>query len=58
MSLAEYEKKYFSDKTKSVLDQLELGYSGYEVERSLATRPDCVDCQGIGVPSAYSRLAP
>ena len=32
MGLAGYEKKYFCDKTKSVLDQLGLGYSGYEVE--------------------------
>lgn len=33
MGLAGYENKYFSDKTKSVLGQLELGDSGYEVER-------------------------
>ena len=32
MALAGYEKQYFSDKTKSVLDQLGLGYAGYEVE--------------------------
>ncbi len=32
MGLAGYEQKYFFDKTKNVLDQLQLGYSGYEVE--------------------------
>jgi hypothetical protein len=32
MGLAGYEQQYFFDKTKNVLDQLQLGYSGYEVE--------------------------
>ena len=32
MGLAGYEQRYFFDKTKNVLDQLQLGYSGYEVE--------------------------
>ena len=32
MGLAGYEQKYFYDKTKNVLDQLQLGYAGYEVE--------------------------
>jgi spore coat protein H len=32
MGLAGFEKTYFFDKTKNVLDQLQLGYSGYEVE--------------------------
>ena len=32
MGLAGYEQKFFFDKTKDVLDQLQLGYSGYEVE--------------------------
>jgi spore coat protein H len=32
MGLAGYEQKYFFDKTKNVLDQLQLGYSGYEVK--------------------------
>ena len=32
MGLDGYEQKYFFDKTKNVLDQLQLDYSGYEVE--------------------------
>jgi spore coat protein H len=32
MGLAGYEQKYFFDKTKNVLDQLQLGYTGYQVE--------------------------
>jgi hypothetical protein len=32
MGLAGYEQEYFFDKTKNVLDQLGLGYAGYEVE--------------------------
>jgi spore coat protein H len=32
MGLNGYERKFFFDKTKSVLDQLKLGYSDYEVE--------------------------
>ncbi|MBN1610343.1 MAG: CotH kinase family protein [Polyangiaceae bacterium] len=32
MGLAGYEQEYFFDKTKNVLDQLQLGYAGYEVE--------------------------
>jgi spore coat protein H len=32
MGLAGYEQQYFFDKTKNVLDQLQLGYSGYEVQ--------------------------
>ena len=32
MDLQGYEQKFFFDKTKNVLDQLQLGYSGYEVE--------------------------
>ena len=32
MGLEGYEQQYFFDKTKNVLDQLQLGYSGYEVE--------------------------
>ncbi len=32
MGLAGYEQKYFIDKTKNVLDQLKIGYAGYEVE--------------------------
>jgi spore coat protein H len=32
MGLAGYEQKYFFDKTKNVLDQLQIGYAGYEVE--------------------------
>lgn len=32
MGLAGYEQQYFFDKTKNVLDQLQLGYSDYEVE--------------------------
>jgi hypothetical protein len=32
MGLQGYEQKYFFDKTKNVLDQLQLGYAGYEVE--------------------------
>ena len=32
MGLAGYEQQYFFDKTKNVLDQLQLGYAGYEVE--------------------------
>jgi hypothetical protein len=32
MGLAGFEQKFFIDKTKNVLDQLKLGYEGYEVE--------------------------
>lgn len=32
MGLAGYEQKYFFDKTKDVLDQLQLGYAGHEVQ--------------------------
>jgi len=32
MGLRGYEQKFFFDKTKNVLDQLGLGYAGYEVE--------------------------
>lgn len=32
MGLAGYEQKYFFDKTKNVLDQLQIGYDGYEVQ--------------------------
>jgi spore coat protein H len=32
MGLQGYEQKYFFDKTKNVLDQLQLGYSDYEVQ--------------------------
>jgi spore coat protein H len=32
MGLAGFEQKYFVDKTKNVLDQLKVGYAGYEVE--------------------------
>jgi hypothetical protein len=32
MGLAGHEQTYFFDKTKNVLDQLQLGYVGYEVE--------------------------
>jgi hypothetical protein len=32
MGLAGYEQEYFFDKTKNVLDQLKLGYAGFEVK--------------------------
>jgi hypothetical protein len=32
MGLDGYEQKFFYDKTKNVLDQLKIGYAGYEVE--------------------------
>jgi len=32
MGLAGYEQTYFFDKTKNVLDQLQIGYDGYEVQ--------------------------
>jgi hypothetical protein len=32
MGLAGFEQKYFVDKTKNVLDQLKVGYAGYEVQ--------------------------
>ncbi len=32
MGLAGFERLFFIDKTKNVLDQLQLGYTGYEVE--------------------------
>jgi hypothetical protein len=32
MGLAGYEQKYFFDKTMNVLDQLQIGYTGYEVQ--------------------------
>jgi hypothetical protein len=32
MGLAGFEHKYFGDNTKNVLDQLNVGYAGYEVE--------------------------
>jgi spore coat protein CotH len=32
MGLAGYEQKYFFDKTKNVLDQLQVPYAGYEVQ--------------------------